>query len=231
MEKKNKIDFNKFIDYLYTAMNGFDIYVSDIMDVIEIARIIYASKEFEYVSSKLDFHAVEKESLEKHRFTTYIDEDGFTYFEVPEEERKKITEEDPMAYHLIEQAVDKRDTVKYLEDEYYGTLKYAYNNSDGLYNLRQMDSCLYTDGKITDILYSDKEEVEPPARTVSVEGSTFSIFTYQTDNGLYRVEVRGDCKGDYELLETELDRLFNGNEESFSEISDDHPIVFKYKIH
>lgn len=231
MEDNNKIDFNKYIDILFTAFNNLNITACDISDIVEIAMILNGSKEFEYVSSRLEFNNINKDSLEKHKYVEAIDDFGIAIFEVSVKDRKKIMDENKNAYCYIMQAIDKREMVKHLEYTYNGTLRYKYDNPDGIYKIRQEQACLYTDGKITQILHSDNEEFEPYAKTVKVDNATFSIFSYQTTAGPFIVEVRGDCNGDYELIENEISRLFNGNEESFVETTNDYPSIYKYKIH
>ena len=233
-----RIQFDKFIDILYSVLNNDEIDEIDITDVMEIINIIFTSKEFTLVASRLDINNYSGQELEKHRFTKKIDSNGMISFEVDEKEREKILKENKVDVKLIQNAVNKRALTKYFTVMYNGLVEFKNDTPSGLYNMQKSnmgdyntESKIYTDGKISKDVLKKNNEMDSYNRTVKIDDATFTMFEFYINDVINKIELRADFNGDYNVLFYETKRLLSGIDDSFVEVIDESPKVYKFKRH
>ena len=137
------IDANTFLNIFYSIMNNDDIYSVDIIDIVEVLKIVYSSSEFKMVSTRINLNEYNEDVIKNHKYTNEIDEDGIVCFEVPKEERAFILKNNGIDAGLIQQAINKRAIAKYLESEFNGDVELKYENPNGLYSLYFTDEVEY----------------------------------------------------------------------------------------
>lgn len=233
-----KMGIDKFLDIFYSILNNDDVYSIDIIDVVEIMKIIFSSDEFKLVSSRLDVNEFSENEVQNHKYTEEIDEDGIIVFEVPEEEREKILDENKVDAGLIQCAINKRGMAKYFVNAFNNTVELRYDNPNGLYNMPyaetpeyKADSKLFTDGCCAKNKKYKSDLNNSSTRSLVLEDATFSLFAYYMDGVIDKIEARGLFNGDYTVMLNEIKRLLAGIEDSFEVEVEDSPKVYVYKLH
>ena len=110
-----KLNINKYLDIFYSVMNDNNIYSTSILDMVEIVKIIFSSEDFKLLSSRLDVNEFTEDNVLNHRYTIDFDENGVVSFEVPEEKRTKIINDNMVDAGYIQMAINKRALVKQIK--------------------------------------------------------------------------------------------------------------------
>ena len=233
-----KINTNKLLNIIYSILNNDEIYSVNIADMVEIIKILLSSDEFKIVGSRLDINDFSNDTILKNKYTTELDDNMVVSFEVPEEDREKILNLKKVDAGIIQQAVNKRAMAKMFAMTFNNRVVFRYDSPNGEYNIQkasfsdyETESIMFTDGKcVKNDIYTDDFNGSI-TRNINIDDSTFTICIYYIDNEINRVEVRGDFRGDYNLLLTEIKRMLNGMYDSFVETESDAPRVYSFKRH
>lgn len=233
-----KININKFLDLFYTIMNDDEIDAVDVLDIVEVIKIIFSSDEFQILSTRLDINELSEKQIMKHRYTTELDDDGIVSFNVPAEERIKLSESNTLDMNYIRHAINKCAVAKALKSTTKGIATMMYDGPNGVYNMPKAEvanykaeSKLFTDGDCVNNTIYKSNENNSSTRTVKLENATFSLFTYYVDSLVDKIEVRGTYRGDYYMLLEEVKKILNYMEDSYSEVIKESPKVYKFKCH
>ena len=233
------IEPKEFLDLYLAVMAENEISCINIMDIVEVIKIIYSSDEFKTLRNKLHIEKLDTETILEHDFTTKLDENGILEFNVTEEEKEKILIKDINDTNALQSAINKRAIAGMLELSSEGKIKFQYDDPDGTYNLQHVlsdplsegETKIYTDGIIEEIPNKNHKELYTTTRDVKVTNSTYTILVDCFRNEPIGVEVRGISQGDYLMIATEAERLLEGHNEGYNEIKKDKPRTYKHTIH
>lgn len=231
-----KIGINTFLDLFYSIMLNDEIDSINILDIVETVKILYASQEFDLLSSRLNLNEFTEEQINDYKYTKEIDEYGIVYFDIPDKEITKILSKNKVDAGLLQQAINKRAMVKLFNSKTEGIGDFKYDDPNGIYNLHsnsefdnQEETKLYTDGNIVvNNLYKSNDLYEI-IRTLKVENATFTLLNNTINNKTENIEIRGLFSGDYSMYITEALKVMKNMNSSFEEVIDKSPKVYKLK--
>ena len=233
-----KIGINKFLNIFYSIMIKDEINSVNVIDIIEVVKILFSSAEFEMLSSRLDINEFTEEHILNHPYTTEFDDDGFVSFEIPEEQIKAILSKNRIDAGYIQQAINKRAIVKYVNAKTNGLLEFKYDNPNGVYNLPSIneegslgETELFTDGVITNNTFYRGNEYGNNSRAVKVSDATYTIVLYSINGILGKGELRGTYLADYNMVYDQTQKLIHKNINSYDVIVSEKPKVYKFKRH
>lgn len=233
-----KIGINKFLNIFYSIMIKDEINSVNVIDIIEVVKILFSSAEFEMLSSRLDINEFTEEHILNHQYTTDFDDDGCVSFEIPEEQIKAILSKNKIDAGYIQQAINKRAIVKYVNAKTNGLLEFKYDNPNGVYNLPSIneegslgETELFTDGVITNNTFYRGNEYGNNSRAVKVSDATYTIVLYSINGILGKGELRGTYLADYNMVYDQTQKLIHKNINSYDVIVSEKPKVYKFKRH
>lgn len=233
-----KLNINKYLDIFYSVMNDNNIYSTSILDMVEIVKIIFSSEDFKLLSSRLDVNEFTEDNVLNHRYTIDFDENGVVSFEVPEEKRTKIINDNMVDAGYIQMAINKRALVKQISVKSNGVFEFKYDGPDTVYEMPlihsgdyDLDSALFTDGKLSDNHFYKRSEIGTNTRVIRVSNATFSIILFTSNGLINKGELRGLYYGDYDVLLEQAKKIMNKSTESFDEVVKESPKVYRFKKH
>lgn len=233
-----KLNLDKFLSIFYSVMNENNIECVDIIDMIEIVKIIFSSDEFELLSKRLNINEFKEEDIEKNKNTISFDDEGLVSFKIPEEKRKKIIKENVVDAGYIQLAINKRSLVKYFESKFRGLVDFKYDSPDGPYTIRcvstpdqVLESQIFTDGLILNNNEIQSESFDETKRSLIITEASFSFLVSFIDKSIEKIELRNKGYYDYRFLINELNMILRDNHMSYDEEFNDSPKVYKYKAH
>ena len=231
-----KIGINKFLDLFYAIMLSDEIEAINIVDIIEVVKILYSSQEFELLSSRLNLNEFTEEQINNYKYTKEIDEYGIVYFDIPNEEIKKILSKNKVDAGFLQHAINKRAMAKYFNSKTNGIGEFKYDNPNGMYNLQfnvdfnnKEEIKLYTDGNIVINNLYKNSDVCDITRTLKVDNATFTVLLKTINDIAENIEIRGIFNGDYSMYVSEALKIMNKIDNSFDEVIDKSPKVYKLK--
>ena len=231
------IEANRFLDLLFSVLQGTGLNEIDISEIPEIIKIIYSSKEFDSFKGKLKIEDLKVDHLLKHRFTSCLDEDGVLEFKVDKKDEEEILLKDIFDTNSMQTAINKRLIIRYIEGQNKEKVSFKYDDPDGEYNLpfkdNPLDECetkIFTDGTL------EKDEVKDDkfyskVRIVKVANSTYTIMVDYEKNVPLNAEIRATSNGDFLMVCEEVKNILNGQINSYDVTNPVKPRTYRFKRH